>query len=474
MDRGAYENHLDLHAREAEQCLIAALFGKDGPDVYNQLSLIGLLPEDFFAPAFRLAYSAAVELSGRGEYPDRNVLAGYIKSHPSFTETIQSEVVEAVASAYSLGNIKAYADTVIEKARARKIASGLSQLIARTGQVGGDIRSDDLLREMDAVSLSIGERNTENGLLRDTSKHLTAVVNVLEARQNGEATGVLTGIHELDQRLGGLQGGELIIVAGRPAMGKSVLGFGIASNHAIKSVPGIGFDIDTVRPDLHAPLVAGFSLEMPEEQLTFRLLSDFANVPFRHLRDARLDDGDWVRLTQAFPLYGQADLRIDASGTLTPAILRAKVRSLERQTGKKVELIVIDYLQLMSGDERHQNRASEIAEITRKLKLLAKELGVPIVALSQLNRDLEKRTDKRPLMADLRESGSIEQDADVILFLYRDEYYNPDSQAKGLAEIIIGKGRNVSTGTVIAQFNGEYQRFANRPTEYTYESAYGA
>jgi replicative DNA helicase len=213
---------------------------------------------------------------------------------------------------------------------------------------------------------------------------------------------------------------------------------------------------------------------MPESQLTMRLLSDFANVPFRHLRDSKLDDEDWVRLTNAFPLYGQADLRIDASGTLTPAILRAKVRALERQAGKKVQLVVIDYLQLMSGDERHQNRASEIAEITRKLKLLAKELDAPIVALSQLNRDLEKRTDKRPLMADLRESGSIEQDADVILFLYRDEYYNPDSQFKGLAEIIIGKGRNVSTGTVISQFSGEYQRFANRPTGYSYESSYGA
>jgi replicative DNA helicase len=475
MDRGAYEKHLDMHAREAEQCLIAALFGKDGPEVFNQLSLTGLTPDDFFAPAFRLAYGAAVELAGRGEYPDRNVLAGYIKSNPAFTQTIQSEVIQAVASAYSLGNINAYADTVIEKARARKIAGGLSHLMARAGEVGGDLRSDDLLREIDAVSMSIGERNTENGLLRDTSNHLNALIEVLDARQNGQAMGVRTGIHELDQMLGGLQGGELIIVAGRPAMGKSVFGFGVGSNHAIKAVPGIGFDTNTVTPDLaDVPLVAGFSMEMPESQLTMRLLADFANIKFRHLRDATLTDDDWIRLTQACPLYGRADLRIDAAGTLTPAILRAKVRALERQTGKKVSLIVIDYLQLMSGDERHQNRASEIAEITRKLKLLAKELNVPVVALSQLNRDLEKRTDKRPLMADLRESGSIEQDADVILFLYRDEYYNPDSQAKGLAEIIIGKGRNVSTGTVIAQFSGEYQRFSNRPTGYTYESAYGA
>jgi replicative DNA helicase len=475
MERGTHEKHRELHAREAEQCLIAALFGKDGGDVFSQLSLSGLSADDFYVPAYRLAYTAAIELAGQGQYPDRSMLAGFLQSSPAFTEALRAEVIQAVSSPYSLSNIAAYADVVVEKAVARKIASAVSQVISRAGQVGGGIRSSDLLRELDAVSMSVGERNAENGLLRDTSQHLQAVVDRMDAVQSGVATGVRTGIHELDERTGGFQGGELIVIAGRPSMGKSVMGFGVVSHHGVKSVRGIGIESDGPEPDLcDVPLVAGFSLEMPTWQLMMRMLADVANVPFKHLLRTTLTDDDWVRLAQAFPLFGRADIRIDDDSLLTPAILRAKVRALERQTGKKVELIVIDYLQLMQGDERHQNRASEIAEITRKLKLLAKELDIPIVVLSQLNRDLEKRTDKRPMMADLRESGSIEQDADVILFLYRDEYYNPDSQARGLAEIIIGKGRNSGMGVVIAQFSGEYQRFSNRPTEYSYESTYGA
>jgi replicative DNA helicase len=473
MDRGEHAKNLELHSREAEQCLVAALFGDQGSDIFNQLALTGLTPDDFFVPALRLAYAAAIELAGRGTYPDRSMLAAYIKSSPSFTDVIRAEVTQAIAAPYAAANVANYADVVIEKSRARKIAAGLEQLMARTGQVGGDIRSDDLVREIDAVSLGLGERNVTNELLYEPEHHLGAVVRKLDAKQNGEADGVQLGIRDLDEKLGGLQGGELIVVAGRPSMGKSTLGFGILSHHGLKAVPGIGLPGPLPDP-ADVPLVAGFSLEMPIEQLAQRILSDIANVPFPHLRKATLADDEWVRLTEAFQKYGRTDIRIDSDSYLTPATLRAKVRVLERRTGKKVRLIVIDYLQLMSGDERHQNRASEISEITRKLKLLAKELDVPIVLLSQLNRDLEKRTDKRPMMSDLRESGAIEQDADIIIFIYRDEYYNPDSPARGMAEIILGKGRNAGTGTVLAQFSGVYQRFFDCPADYGYESTYGS
>ncbi|UEC05600.1 replicative DNA helicase [Burkholderia vietnamiensis] len=466
----------ELHAREAEQCLVAALFSEQGSEIFNQLALSALSPDDFYVPAYRLAYVAAGELSARGEYPDRSTLAGYIKSNPAFGPEMQAEIAEAVAAPWSSRNVGNYIDAVIEKSRARQISGSLSGLLDRTRQIGGDVRSDDLVRELDAVSLGLGERSTTNGLLRVTDDHLRAVVSGLEARQNGEAEGVRTGIGALDERLGGMQGGELIIVAARPAMGKSAFGLEIALYNAAKSVPGIGLNPHGPEPDpADVPMVAVFSMEMPEEQLTQRMLANFAHVPFQHLRKATLTDEDWARLADAFPRYGRADVRIDAASRLTPAMLRAKVRVLERHTKKKVRLVLIDYLQLMEGDERHQNRASELAEITRKLKLLAKELDAPIIALSQLNRDLEKRTDKRPMMADLRESGSIEQDSDTIIFLYRDEYYNPDSPAKGMAEILIGKARNSVTGMVPAQFSGEYQQFSSMPMgEYSYESSYGA
>ena len=463
MERG--NETAELFSREAEQCIVAALFGSEAVDVYNQLTLKELTSADFYFEAYGLVFDAVGDLIGRGDNPDRTTLATYIKSKEGFTEAAQVEIQQAVAAPYSARNIERYADLIIEKSRARTISIKLAQLQGRVHYVGGDLTSDELVREMDAVSLSIGQRSATNGLLRNPTDHLQSVVKTMDDVQNGLAKGLRTGLTELDEKLGGMQDGELIVIAARPSMGKTALALEIALHGAIRDE---GNDPD------NPPLGAIFSLEMPEVQLAQRMLANLSGVEFRKILRSQLEDSDWPHLARAFELYQACDIRIEAASHLTPATLRAKVRLLERQAGKKVKFIVVDYLQLMAADGASQNRSGEISEISRNLKLLAKELGLPVIALSQLNRSLENRNDKRPMLSDLRESGAIEQDADVILFIYRDDYYNPDSQAKGIAEIIIGKGRNSGTGMVPTHWDGKYQRFRDMPMGgYSYENSYG-
>jgi len=253
---------------------------------------------------------------------------------------------------------------------------------------------------------------------------------------------VPTGFHDLDQKTSGLQPGDLVIVAGRPSMGKTAFSINIAENVAL----------DTGLP------VAVFSMEMGGAQLVMRMIGSVGKLDQHRLRTGKLGEDDWQRLTYALGKLNEAPVFIDETPGLNVLELRARARRLMRQCGK-LGLIVIDYLQLMAGSGTGENRATEISEISRALKGLAKELHVPVIALSQLNRGLEQRPNKRPVMSDLRESGAIEQDADVILFIYRDEVYNPDTQDKGTAEIIISKQRNGPIGTVRLAFLGEYTRF---------------
>jgi replicative DNA helicase len=257
-------------------------------------------------------------------------------------------------------------------------------------------------------------------------------------------TGVPTGLVDLDEKTSGLQPSDMIIVAGRPAMGKTTFALNLAEHIAIEQ---------------RLP-VAIFSMEMPGTQLATRFISSVGRIDMQKIRSGRLTDDDWQRLTMAMGKLYDAPLFIDETPGLNPIDLRARARRLARQCGK-LGLIVIDYLQLMSGTREGDNRASELSEISRSVKSLAKELNVPIMALSQLNRSLEQRPNKRPVMSDLRESGAIEQDADIIMFIYRDEVYNPDSPDKGTAELIIGKHRNGPTGTVRLTFIGENTRFEN-------------
>jgi replicative DNA helicase len=263
--------------------------------------------------------------------------------------------------------------------------------------------------------------------------------------QDSPITGLSSGFNDFDEQTSGMQPADLVIVAGRPSMGKTTFAMNLAEHAAIKSkVP-----------------VAVFSMEMPADALAMRMLSSLGQIDQHRLRTGRLNDDDWPRLTSAIALLNEAPLFIDDTPALTVTELRARARRLKREHG--LSMIVIDYIQLMQGSSRssNENRATEISEISRSLKALAKELEVPVVALSQLNRSLEQRPNKRPIMSDLRESGAIEQDADLIVFIYRDEVYNEDSAEKGKAEIIISKQRNGPIGTVALTFQGKYTRFEN-------------
>jgi replicative DNA helicase len=309
-----------------------------------------------------------------------------------------------------------------------------------------------LLDEAEAKVFEIAEAGSrgKQGFV-EIQPLLTQVVeriDMLFQRDNAsDVTGIPTGFTDLDEKTSGLQGGDLIIVAGRPSMGKTAFSLNIAENVAMQ----------TGLP------VAVFSMEMGGSQLVTRMIGSIGRLDQHRIRTGRLLDEDWQKLTYAVGKLNDAPIFIDESAALTSMDLRARARRLHRQCGK-LGLIVIDYLQLMSGSGKGgggENRATEISEISRGLKSLAKELDVPVIALSQLNRSLENRPNKRPVMSDLRESGAIEQDADLILFIYRDEVYNSDTQDKGIAEIIIGKQRNGPIGTVRMTFLGEYTRFEN-------------
>jgi replicative DNA helicase len=262
-------------------------------------------------------------------------------------------------------------------------------------------------------------------------------------QSEGNITGIPTGFDKFDENTTGLHPGELIIVAGRPSMGKTTFAMNIAENAAIG----------------HKTPVAVFSMEMPGEQLAMRMISSLGRIDQHHIRTGQLTDEDWPRITSAVHMLSEANLFIDDTPAMSPGEVRARARRIKRKHG--LGLIVIDYLQLMQVPGGSENRATEISEISRGMKALAKELSVPVIALSQLNRSLEQRTDKRPIMSDLRESGAIEQDADLIVFIYRDEVYNEDSPDKGMAEIIIAKQRNGPIGKSVLTFLGKYTKFEN-------------
>jgi replicative DNA helicase len=288
---------------------------------------------------------------------------------------------------------------------------------------------------------SRGQRNFAQ--IRELLVGVVERIEELYNRDNpSDVTGIATGFADLDRMTSGLQPGDLVVVAGRPSMGKTALALNIAEHVALA---------------LTKPVVV-FSMEMGATQLAQRLIGSVGRLPSQHLRTGRLQPDDWERLSAALGRLNEAPILIDETPALTAIEIRSRTRRMMKQHGQ-LGLVVVDYLQLMSATSQGENRATEISEISRSMKALAKELKVPVMALSQLNRSLEQRPNKRPVMSDLRESGAIEQDADVIIFIYRDEVYNPDTQDKGVAEIIVGKQRNGPIGTVRLTFLGEYTRF---------------
>jgi replicative DNA helicase len=431
------------HSIEAEQAVLGGLMLDNAAwdQVADRIS-----EADFYRRDHRLIFRAIETLAESGQPMDAVTLSEWLKSNGQLEDAGGLPYLGVLAKdTPSSANIRAYAGIVREKSVLRQLIQA-GTAVAETGYRPEGRSSEDLLDEAERHIFEIAEQSGRNRKgfvgVRDI---LPSVVDRIDTlyHQGSDVTGLPTGFSDFDQLTSGLQNGDLVIVAGRPSMGKTTFAMNIGENVAMNS--------DTP--------VAVFSMEMPGDALAMRMLSSLGRVELQKIRSGRLADEDWPRLTSTMNLLSQAKLFIDDTPGLTPTEMRARARRLKREHG--LSLIVVDYLQLMQLPGTKENRATEISEISRSLKGMAKELGVPVVVLSQLNRSLEQRPNKRPVMSDLRESGAIEQDADVIVFIYRDEVYHDDSADKGTAEIIIGKQRNGPIGTVRLTFLGQYTRFEN-------------
>jgi replicative DNA helicase len=434
------------HSVEAEQSVIGGLL----LDNAAWDSVAGMIVDgDFYRDEHRRIFRQIASLLDKAKPADVVTVSEALDAAGDGASTGGLAYLgELAANTPSAANIRRYAEIVRERAILRKLVSAADEIAQSAfAPMGRDAKT--LLDEAEARVFAIAEAGARHqGGFQHINPLLNAVVDRIQElhdRDNpSDITGVPTGFIDLDAMTSGLQGGDLIVVAGRPSMGKTAFALNIAEHVAV---------------DVGLP-VAVFSMEMGGSQLAMRMLSSIGRLDSHRVRTGRLTDDEWSRLSFALGKLHEKPLYIDESGALNPIDLRARARRLHRQCGK-LGLIVVDYLQLMTTTRQGENRATEVSDISRSLKSLARELEVPVIALSQLSRKVEERNDKRPLMSDLRESGAIEQDADIIMMMYREEYYKPDTQDKGTAEVIIGKQRNGPTGTVRLTFLGEYTRFEN-------------
>ena len=437
---------LPPHSLEAEQSLIGGIL-LDNQAWERVADLVADV--DFYRDDHRRIYRQIARLIDLGKPADVvTVFEALEKNGEAEQAGGLAYLAEIAANTPSAANIRRYAEIVRERAILRKLVAVGDEIAASALSPSGK-EAKTLLDEAEAKVFEIAEAGARHASgfvsIQPILKQVVDRVQELYDRDNpSEVTGVPTGFVDLDEKTSGLQPSDMIIVAGRPAMGKTTFAMNLAEHIAVEQ---------------RLP-VAIFSMEMPGTQLATRFIASVGRIDMQKIRSGRLTDDDWQRLTVAMGKLYDAPLFIDETPGLNPIDLRARARRLARQCGK-LGLIVIDYLQLMSGTRESDNRASELSEISRSVKSLAKELHVPIIALSQLNRSLEQRPNKRPVMSDLRESGAIEQDADLILFIYRDEVYNPDTPDKGTAEIIIAKQRNGPIGRVRLTFLGQHTRFEN-------------
>lgn len=444
------------HSLEAEQSILGGvLLDNTTWDIISDR----IVASDFYNQNNRIIFEAIVVLSSKSKPIDAVTL----------TETLELKqelnnvggipyIANLVNNTPTVANIVHYADIVRER-------SILRQLITVSREIGDSAFFPDgqsvpgILDLAESKIFDIANQGAKSRVgFKSARDMIPTVIDHMEkmSQQEGFLTGLPSGFDELDVKTTGLQDSDLVIVAGRPSMGKTTFAMNLVENVALL----------TKRP------VAVFSMEMPAEQLLLRMMASLSRVSNNKIRTGKnISNEDWASLTSSAGMLSDAPIFIDDSPALSPAELRARVRRLKREQGD-LAMIVIDYIQLMRSTSKSENRATEVSEISRNLKALAKEMEVPVIALSQLNRSLENRSDRRPVMSDLRESGAIEQDADVIMFLYRDEVYNKEaSTEKGLAEVIIGKQRNGPIGTVRLQFFGEFTRFDNIASEYYQEMA---
>jgi replicative DNA helicase len=434
------------HSIEAEQAVLGGLLLDN--NAFDRVADV-LREDDFYRHDHRLIWRQISRLIERSQPADVVTVFESLQTAGKADEAGGLVYLNALAQETpSAANIRRYGEIVRDRAILRRLISTSDEIsTSALNPQGKDTRT--LLDEAESKIFQISEEGARGqaGFLQlpDLLGKVVERIDELYNQNNpNDVTGVPSGFADLDRMTSGLQPGDLVIVAGRPSMGKTAFSLNIGEHVAV---------------DQGLP-VAVFSMEMGATQLAMRLVCSVGRLDQQRLRTGRLLDDDWPRLTNAIQKMQDTQLFIDETPALSALELRARARRLSRQCGR-LGLIIIDYLQLMAGSSNGENRATEISEISRGLKALAKELDCPVIALSQLNRSLEQRPNKRPVMSDLRESGAIEQDADVILFIYRDEVYNPDSTDKGTAEIIIGKQRNGPIGTVRMTFVGQYTKFEN-------------
>ena len=427
---------------EAEQSVIGGIL-LDNQALNSVLEVLGV--EDFYSEAHRKIFAAIIELYDRNEPCDLITLSNILKSKNQLDQTGGASYLSSLSdNVPSAANIDHYSKIVKEKSILRKLIGTATDILSKSYDAGTDI--DTVLDEAEHAIFDISENKIRPAFspFKDIIKESVKTIEKLYERKE-LVTGVPTGFEKIDDLTSGLQKSDLVIIAGRPSMGKTAFALNIAQYAALEANVA----------------VAIFSLEMSKEQLALRMLSSEAKVDSQRIRRGFLGESDWPRLISAAGRLSEAQIFIDDSSAITALELKAKARRL--QSTVNLGLIILDYLQLMRGGGYRESREQEISEISRSLKALAKELNVPVVALSQLNRKLEDRTNKRPQMADLRDSGAIEQDADLIAFIYRDEVYekSEENPEKGMAEIIIGKQRNGPTGTVKLAFQDKFARFEN-------------
>jgi replicative DNA helicase len=435
------------HSIEAEQSVLGGLLLDNlawdrAADLLNE--------SDFYRFEHRQIYAAIGALVGANKPADVVTVHEHLQSLGRADDCGGVVYLNALAqSVPSAANLRRYAEIVRERAVLRKLIGASDEIATQAFNPQGKPVSQ-ILDEAETRIFQIGEEGarTRQGFIGMDKLVVELIDRVTELHENGaeEVTGVRTGFYDLDRYTAGLQKGDLIVLAARPSMGKTALALNIAEHVAVRE---------------ELPVLV-FSMEMGAAQLAVRMVGSLGRIDQQHLRTGALRDDEWTRLTEAVDQLGKVSLFIDETAALNPAELRARSRRMARQFGGTLGLIVVDYLQLMSGSAgSEENRATELGEISRGLKALAKELQCPVIALSQLNRSVETRNDKRPLMSDLRESGAIEQDADVIMFIYRDDYYNKESKEPGVAEIILGKQRNGPVGTLKLTFMKPLTRFDN-------------
>ncbi|WP_087024477.1 replicative DNA helicase [Thaumasiovibrio subtropicus] len=434
------------HSLEAEQSVLGGLMldNEKWDSVAEKL-----MASDFYSRPHRVIYEAVKVVLDAGQPLDLITLSEQLERQDKLDEVGGfAYLAELAKNTPSAANITAYADIVQERSLIRGMISVANE-IADAGYDPQGRTSEDLLDLAESKVFAIAEQRTTanegpQNVESILEKTLERIELLYQTPQDG-VTGVSTGFTDLNKKTAGLQPSDLIIVAARPSMGKTTFAMNLCENAAM---------------DQDKPVLI-FSLEMPSEQIMMRMLASLSRVDQTKIRTGQLDDEDWARISSTMGLLMQKkNMFIDDSSGLTPTELRSRARRIARDHGG-ISLIMVDYLQLMRVPGLQENRTLEIAEISRSLKALAKELQCPVVALSQLNRSLEQRADKRPINSDLRESGAIEQDADLIMFIYRDEVYHEDSALKGIAEIIIGKQRNGPIGSVRLTFQGQWSRFDN-------------